>query len=90
MTFSREMQFVTPTFQDFFTEQLQTLQMRAIANLQCMIMHDGTGAKNVVTAEKVCTVDRDPENSGGVCGGQILYIDLFMLSILSKNKCTYR
>lgn len=43
--------------------------MRAITNIQCIIAHDGTGAKNVVTAEKVCTVDQDTENSGGVCGG---------------------
>lgn len=52
--------------EDNFTEQLQTLQMRPITNMQCMIAHDPLGIANVVTAEKICTVDRNETNSGGV------------------------
>lgn len=27
------------------------------------------GAQTALTAEKICTIDRDTENSGGICGG---------------------
>lgn len=43
--------------------------MRPITNLQCILAHENVGSSNVVSAEKICTVDRNVANSGGVCGG---------------------
>lgn len=57
---------------DIIPDQLQKLDMLTITNIRCSIIHIGTDAQGLVTAEKLCVVA--PNNAGPCAGEKKLYV----------------